>query len=508
MRATVCRSVFFAFSLFSAVSVPLAAQSLGKLSFANSGAAGAQADFLRGMLYLHSFEYADAARSFQAAQNKAPGFALAYWGEAVSYNHGLWDEQDLQAGRAALAKLGATPAERAAKAPTAREKTLLESVELLYGEGTKPRRDTLYAQVLDRLSAANPADDELKLLYALALMSEGQGVRHTQTYMRAGALALEVLERQPNHPGAAHYVIHAFDDPVHASLGLRAARAYSRIAPDAAHAQHMTTHIFLALGMWPETITQNTIASGTDRTKWQPGHYTYWLHYALLQQARAGEAADLLELLWKNSGPSASAGRRLHLSMARGQQVITGERWDDPALAWNIPLDDAGALARAADGFVRGYAGLKRGDLGTAEKALVDIQKAKEAAPSRYGGQPQTPVLLEGELRALLLRAQGNKAESLTLLSAIGDSLDAMPMDYGPPDLPKPPRELLGEWLLADGDAAGAQRAFTRALEMTPGRLRSLEGLAQAASRTGDTAVAERARAQLASNVVRKEAAR
>ncbi len=493
-------------SVLSVLSVPLYGQALGKLTFANSGAAAAQADFQRGLLYLHSFEYFDAAQSFQAAQTKDPGFALAYWGEALTYNHGLWNEQDLAAGRAALAKLGTTPAARAAKAPTPREKALLESVEVLYGEGSKERRDTLYAQVLERVSAANPTDDELKLFYALALMSEGQGVRHTQTYMRAGAMAIEVLERQPDHPGAAHYVIHAFDDPVHASLGLKAARAYSRIAPDAAHAQHMTTHIFLALGMWPETISQNIIAAGPDRSKWQPGHYTYWLHYALLQQGRNREAAELLELLWKNLGSSASGGRRLHLVLARGQQIITAERWNDPSLSWNIPLEDGGAVPRAADAFARGYAALKRGDRSAAEQALTELQQAKTAPPSRYGGQPQIVSFMANELRAALLHAEGKKAEAIALLSAVGDSLDALPMDYGPPDMAKPPRELLGEWLLADGDAAGAQRSFTRALELAPGRLRSLEGLAAAATRTGDTAVAERARALLSGNTVRKEA--
>lgn len=500
------RAALSALSLFSS---PLAAQALGQLSFPNSGAAAAQQDFRLGMLYLHSFEYADAAGSFRAAQAKDPQFALAYWGEAMTYNHGLWDEQDLAQGRAALAKLGPSAAERAASAPTPRERGLLESIELLYGDGSKTRRDTLYAQRMELLSQAHPSDDEIRLLHALALMGQGQGVRHTQTYMRAGALALEVLERQPEHPGAAHYVIHAFDDPVHAALGLRAARAYSRIAPDAAHAQHMTTHIFLALGMWPETISQNTVAAGPDRSRWQPGHYTYWLHYALLQQGRFDEAAELLELLKRNAGTSASVGRRLHLTLARGQQIMTGERWADPALEWRLSVEDGGAMPRAADAFVRGYAALRRGDRAGADRALAEIRKASGASPSRYGGLPQIPSLLEGELRAAMLRAEGQRAEGIAALMAVADSLEALPLEYGPPDIPKPPRELLGEWLLADGDPAGAQRAFLRALELAPGRLRSLQGLAQAAARTGDTAVADRARAHLPSGAAApKEGAR
>ncbi len=493
---------------FTLSTSPAYAQSLGQLTFPNSGAARAQTDFVRGMLYLHSFEYGLAAQSFQAAQTKDSGFALAYWGEAMTYNHGLWDEQDLAAGRAALARLGASASQRAAKAPTAREKGLLEAVDLLYGEGSKAQRDTLYTQVLERLSTANPKDDEIKLFYALALMSESQAVRNVPTYMRAGAMALEVLERHPNHPGAAHYVIHAFDDPTHAPLGLRAAHAYSRIAPDAAHAQHMTTHIFVALGMWPETVSQNIIASGPDRSRWQPGHYTYWMHYALLQQGRFDEAAELLDLLRRNSGSGASFGRRMHLTLARAQQIATGQRWDDPALGWDLSVSDGGATPRAIDAFVQGWAQLNRGDRAAAERTLGELVQLQGADPGRYGGSPKVPALLAGELRAALLRAQDKKAEATAMLAAVSDSLDALPLEYGPPDMVKPPRELLGEWLLADGDAAGAQHALTRALELLPGRLRSLQGLAEAASRTGDVAVADWARAQLAKNPARKEAAR
>ncbi|MEZ4586607.1 MAG: hypothetical protein R2909_09435 [Gemmatimonadales bacterium] len=281
--------------LVAAAAVAPAAAQLGSVAFPSSGSAAAQPAFLRGVLLLHSFEYGRAAQAFREAQQADPGFALAYWGEAMTYTHPIWNEQDLPAARAALARLGATPEARAAKAPTERERGYLAAVEVLYGEGPKERRDTLYQRAMERLAAAHPEDLEARALDALALMGLSQGTRNVPTYVRAGAIALDVLRANPEHPGAAHYVIHAFDDPVHAPLGLPAARAYSKIAPDAPHAQHMTTHIFLALGMWSDVVAQNTVAAGPDSARWRPGHYTSWLGYGLLQQGRVREAAALLD---------------------------------------------------------------------------------------------------------------------------------------------------------------------------------------------------------------------
>jgi tetratricopeptide (TPR) repeat protein len=477
---------------------PITAQQdrLGTLSFPTSGTPAAQPDFIRGVLLLHSFEYDDARGAFRAAQAKDSGFAMAYWGDALTWTHGLWNEQNLDSARAALARLAPTPAARAAKAATARERAWLGTVEALYGDGPKARRDTLYARALEQLVRDHP-DDEARLFHALAIMSESQAVRNVPAYMRGGAMALDVFARQPDHPGAAHYVIHAFDDPVHAPLGLPAARAYSRIAPGADHAQHMTTHIFLALGMWQETVAQNVAASGPDSAKWQPGHYTYWMHYGLLQQGRYDEAAKLLDRLHAQIPASASLGRRAYLGNTRAQHVLNAERWNDPSLAWPLRLDDAGSVPQAVAAFTVGYAALQRGDRAAAQRALASIDAVRGKPAGPLGGLPEMPAVLADELRAALLRAEGKKADAERLLRAAGESAAKLPAEYGPPDLVKPPQELLGEWLLADGNAPAAQQAFARALELWPGRLRSLQGLSAAAAKAGDTAVADAARAQL-----------
>jgi tetratricopeptide (TPR) repeat protein len=446
--------------------IPLdTAPRLGTITFPTSGAPAAQENFLRGVLYLHSFEYDAAAESFRAAQEKDPGFVMAYWGEAMTHTHPIWNEQDLSAARGALSRLGPTSEARVARAGTARERAWLGAVEVLYGEGSKARRDTLYEAAMASLAADYP-DDEATTFHALAIMGLSQGVRNVDAYMRAGALALPVFERNADHPGAAHYVIHAFDDPTHATRGLDAARAYAGIAPGAAHAQHMTTHIFLALGMWPEVISQNIVASGPDRSKWQAGHYTYWLHYGLLQAGRVDEAAALLDTLRAHAGASAAAGRRAILALSRAQQVITGERWNDPALYWTLELGDIGPATRAADGFALGFAAMKRGDLADA----AAIATAMRVLPGG-AGPASVPVLIARELEASLVRARGDKAEAERLLRAVIAEAGALPVEFGPPDFVKPPLELLAEWLREDGRVDEARRAYEAAAAVTPGRL-------------------------------------
>jgi tetratricopeptide (TPR) repeat protein len=447
---------------------------LGTIGFHTSGAAAAQADFNTGVLYMHSFEYELAADAFRAAQANDPGYAMAYWGEAMSHTHPLWNEQDSIAARSVLARLAPTREARAAKAPTARERAWLDAVEILYGEGSKPRRDTLYARAMERLAAEYP-DDEARAFLALAYLGLNQAVRDVPSYMRAGAIALDILQRNPDHPGAAHYAIHAFDDPAHAPLGLGAAQAYSGIAPGAAHAQHMTTHIFLAMGMWPEVISQNTIASGPDRERWTASHYTYWLHYGLLQSGRIDEATALLDELHAHEGSNPSRRGRVHLALARAQQAVTAERWNDPALAWPLASESLHPIVAAVDEFTRGFSALQVGDVKTAATAAATLERNANSA-----GADQIPGLLARQLQAALSRARGDTSGAELQLRAVASAAAALPVEFGPPDFVKPPYELLGEWLLADGRPADARQAFEAALALMPERLLSLRGLKQA----------------------------
>lgn len=477
--------------LFGAVGT-LSAQSprLGTIDFPTSGSAKARPHFVTGVLYLHSFEYDDALKAFRTAQELDPGFAMAYWGEAMTYTHPVWDEQDRGAALAALGRLAPTREARRAKAPTAREQGYLEAVEILYGEGSKASRDTAYAAAMERLSAAYPSDLEAKSFYALSLLGLNQGVRDVPTYMRAAALADEVFRVNPDHPGAAHYLIHSFDDPVHAPLGLRAARAYSGIAPGAAHAQHMTTHIFVALGMWDDVVSQNEIAAGHDHDAWMPGHYTVWLGYGYLQQGRYEEALHHLETLRRNLRTGEPKRQRESLAMARAHYVVNTEQWDNRAVQWPLRTDDLHPDTRAAVALVEGLAAYRRG-------ATAAVAQARDRAALLPRDSSTLAPIVERELHALAILDRGAADSAVALLRSATALEDAMPVDFGPPALVKPSHELFGEVLLQLRRPKEAVTEFQRALALAPKRSRSLLGLARAASAAGDERTAARASAEL-----------
>src|SRR6266513_359247 len=225
---------------------------LGKVEFPTSGSDHAQSHFLRGVAALHSFWYEEALEAFRAATKADPDFMMGYWGEAMVHNHPIWKEQDTEAARQVLTKI-----KDSAKL-TPRERAYLNAVAVLYGEGDKAARDKAYAAAMERLYRDYPEDLEADCFYALSLLAvASKPDDQRRTRIQAGAIALDVFNKSPNHPCAAHYTIHAFDDPDHAILALPAARRYARIAPESHHALHMPAHIFLQLGMWPEAAASN-----------------------------------------------------------------------------------------------------------------------------------------------------------------------------------------------------------------------------------------------------------
>ena len=237
--------------------------SVGSLDFQTSGSPEAQERFLRGIAILHSFGWKQAIVEFQAAQRIEPDFAMAYWGESLCYNHPLFGEQDGESPRQVLARLAPTRAARRAKAPTEREKGFLDAVEILWGEGDWRDNRVAYMEAMRRLYERYPDDDEVATFTAVATLSAARAMndRSFRHEMRAGAIALKVFGKNPDHPGAPHYAIHAFDDPTHAPLALPAALRYAEIAPAVAHARHMPTHIFIQHGMWDYVSNHNQIAS-------------------------------------------------------------------------------------------------------------------------------------------------------------------------------------------------------------------------------------------------------
>lgn len=271
---------------------------LGEIHFPNSGAPAAQRDFMRGVLLLYSFEYGDARRAFRAAERIDPSFAMAYWGEAMTYDEPIWYEEDLVGAHAALAKLAPTAAQRAAKTPTTRERMYLAAVEQLYGPGDKTQRDARYSAAMLELVRKFPHDLNARTFYALSLLGLSNGVRNIHNYMRAAAEAEEVLQIDPCQPGALHYLIHASDDPVHAILALQAARRLAEVAPASEHAVHMPSHIYMALGMWNHVIRANLASIKIARANRMTGyHQMMFLIYAYLQENQRPQAAKWIRLI-------------------------------------------------------------------------------------------------------------------------------------------------------------------------------------------------------------------
>ena len=462
------------------------AQDLGQITFPNSGSAQAQAGFIRGVLLLHSFEYERAAAAFRDAQLIDPSFALAFWGEAMTFNHPIWNEQDRSAAQSVLRRFGPTAESRRLRIPTAREQAYFDAVEALFGpDGSKETRDTLYAEAMQSLVERFPSDLEAKAFYALALLGLSQGERNVATYMRAAAVAQEVFDANPRHPGAAHYIIHSFDDPVHAPLGLKAARAYATIAPDAPHAQHMTTHIFLAMGMWDEVVSQNTIAAGPH--PWRPGHYTSWLGYGYLQQGRFTDALSQLEEVFDNVGANAPPGRRAYLADMRANYVIGTERWNSSVLNWELDFSGIDFWGtRGRDAFLAVFSALKRGEAVDSTNALSTLMRSMDV-------DDRSTRIQMMELRALFALREGRLDAVRHWMYEATALEENMPFEFGPPVVVKPSHELFGEILLEMGEPAEAQAEFELALRLAPNRTLSLIGLGRAAAAAGDHKTALRA---------------
>jgi tetratricopeptide (TPR) repeat protein len=458
-----------------------------------------QAKFLEGLLALHSFEYEDARTAFKDARVLEPDFAMAAWGEAMTYNHPLWMREDLEAARAVLETLGPDAATRRAKAGTERERAYLDAVGILFGEGEKLERDIAYSEAMGRLAEAWPDDLDAASFYALSLLGTCHEGRDTATYMRAAAVVEEVFAKNPRHPGAAHYLIHSYDDPVHAPLGLRPARIYAEIAPAAEHALHMPSHIFLALGMWPDVVASNidSYEAGEARRKRKGQgverrgyHALWWLFYAHLQRDEVEEAHRLMQIVVEDAELSDNPRTRTHLAYLRAAWAVETGDWERLPPAPDFTDLDPSQIA--ANLFADGLGALHRGDVEEARAVLGELathtdngaaaEASCHAAPTagygRFGEVDRGPVaIMELQLQGLVARAEGRVEEAVARLEEAAELEAERPFGFGPPTPPKPSHELLGEVLLELGRQGEARDAFEHALERAPRRAHSLAGL-------------------------------
>jgi tetratricopeptide (TPR) repeat protein len=494
--------------------------SLGAVAFPNSGAPGAQSAFLRGVAWLHSFGYEEAIDAFREAQKIDAGFAMAYWGEAMSFNQPLWFHEELEPGRAALRKLGPTPAERAAKVKTAREQGYLAAVEALYGAGDKRTRDLKYGEAMAALAGKFSSDDEAQSFYALSLLAVlPRGDQALPLRQKAGAILEGVFARNPKHPGAAHYILHAYDHGALAAKALPAARAYTAIAPAASHALHMPAHAFVQLGLWEEAATSDR-ASWDASVQWaarrglantmRDFHSLTWLHYEWMQLGRFKEAAGALALVdeaLRAVKPSDQIGGHQYMDSAigrgigpealrndrgsmRARYVIDGARWSE--MQGQSTFDGIDEL------FALGMSAAKRGDRTRVEAAIEELRKA--SSPSQPAELREQAEILLCELQAIHLFAQGKQADGLAQMDRATLLQGRMPKPIGRPFPVKGADELYGELLLEAGRPQAAIEWFNKTLTRTPNRSRAVLGLARARSKAGDLAGSRQAYKQFLQN--------
>lgn len=475
---------------------------LGEINFTATGKKEAKPFFEKGLLLLHSFEYPDAAEEFKKARETDPGFVMAYWGEAMTHNHPLWRYQDIDKASTVLNQLAPSADDRVAKAKTEIEKDFIRSINILYGKGNKPERDRKYADFMESLYKKYAGNPEVACFYSLSLIGSVEVGRDKATYEKAADIVKQVIARYPKHPGALHYLIHAYDDPDHAALALTTADAYAVTAPDAGHALHMPTHIYLALGMWDKVVSSNEVswAAGEKRKERKKltndalnYHAFHWLLYGYLQQGQKQKAKKVLEDMKKYTDELGSGRAREHMVYIKTTYLTETNEWEPDIASIEVPQKDLNIATRAMDYFINGwYAFLKKDEpslAGIIQKLsgerLIDLERVSNRGTAMCGSinsaipnllDVQYAEVMEMELKALQawLKKDLNGTEYwFKKATALENSIS---YSYGPPSIVKPSNELYGEWLLEIKKPKEALTQFELSLKAAPKRILSLQG--------------------------------
>jgi tetratricopeptide (TPR) repeat protein len=478
---------------------------LGTVTFPTSCMPAAQAKFTRAVALLHSFWYEEAEKGFRGAAAIDPQCGMAWWGVAMSNYHPVWPSPyapaELARGVAAAAKA------KAIGAKTAREQGYIDSIAAFYNDAEHVDLNTrarAYEAGMQRLTAAFPDDDEAAIFYGLSLIAHGMSVPTDKTYAyqkQAAEIFNRLLKTHPDHPGIAHYLIHSFDYPALAPLALDAAYAYAKIAPSSPHALHMPSHIFVRLGMWPETIESNLKSSNAAREHAAHAHpgsvsfddlhasdYLAYAHLQLGQDEPVRQLADKLAAI-KALDTENFAGYYAMASVP-ARYALERKRWSDAAALTVRPAEfpwDRYAYAEAVTYFASGM-GKARG--GNPAGAHADVEKLKQLRQmlldqkNTYWAN-QVTVQIDA-VDGWTAHAEGHDDAAEASLRKAADLEDSMDKSPVTPGSILPAREMLGDFLLMTSRPQEALDAYERSLKDSPGRLNGLSGAAHAAQLAGD----------------------
>ena len=492
---------------------------LGRLSFETTCKPDAAALLQRGLGWLHSFEYAEAARTFSEAAAADPGCGVAHWGVAMSYYHPLWappSAAELEKGRDALAKA------QQAGANSQRERDYIAAIGTFYRDSDRldhKTRALAYSAAMEHLHERYPDDREAAVFYALSLIAAGT-MDNDPAFSKekaAGAILNRVLALEPDHPGVAHYLIHSFDYPQLAEYALPAARRYAGIAPASPHAQHMPSHIFVRLGLWDEAIKSNLASEAASRalakaqglpdSSSERLHAMDYLAYAYLQTGRDAEAQRVLSdlnALKRADPPVFSVAYAATAIPAR--LLLERRMWREAAslrLQDNVrqlaPLGEY-RWGEAHVQFARAIGAVRSGDAAAARSELAKLQEIEQSLvvpPGTYDWKTQ--VSIERQIaEAWLARAEGRNEEAERLMRAAADLDDSSEKHPVTPGAILPAREQLGELLLELDRPAEALAEFEASLRRAPRRLAGLHGASRAAKLAGNAKKASAYYSQLA----------
>ena len=471
---------------------------LGEVHFPTSCAPGVEATFEEGVALLHSFQYKAADEAFKQVARQDPDCAIAYWGQAMSRWEALWDRPDaatLQAGHADLEKAANL------KAETRREREYIAAAAAFYQQDPKldyAARVASYSRAMGRLHEHYPEDGEAAAFYALSLIAlPAEGDADLANRKQAIAILDKLFAAEPDHPGAAHYLIHAADTPQFAPLGLEAARRYAKIAPASAHALHMPSHIFTRLGLWQESIASNlaSAAAAADATEKGLGDAHYQLHaldfleYAYLQNGQKAEAEHVIDEVRQVPG---ATQEEIEDSQATFRARYAIETHDWKMAADLKPPSSGGAYRQDVTWWARAIGAARSGDVGAARADVGKLAAASADAKARSKGQGYEvkagKTIHQLEAEAWLAYAEGHPDDALRTLGAAADREDAEGVD----SLSMPAREMLGDMLMESNRPQAALAAYETALKESPHRFDGLEGATRAAQLAGKPQVAVR----------------
>jgi hypothetical protein len=467
---------------------------LGKVHFETSCRPEAQKLFDRAMLYQHSFWYRASQKVFDDVLKADPECGIAYWGIALSVllnPHVAPPAKNLAEGAAAIAK------GKSVGAKTERERDYIDALAVMYADYDKVDHRTrilAYAKAMEQLAQRYPQDDEAQIHYALALNTSASPADKTYANQLKGAAILEpIFARQPQHPGVAHYLIHLYDYPPIAEKGLNAARLYAKIAPDAAHAQHMPSHIFTRVGYWQESIDSNAVS---QRVAKEAADFHDQLHamdyqvYAYLQLGQDTKAKAALDDMTTVKGFTETflpGPYALAISPAR----YAIERSDWKAAAALEVRPSPLAQVQAITYFARALGEARSGNPEAAKADIAKLgelrDKLREAKDAYWSEQVD---IQQKVASAWVLYAEGKYDDAVNAMSAAADAEDKTEKHPVTPGVPKPARELYGVMLLERGMPNEALAAFETTLKKEPNRLGAYVGAAKAAEKSGDSAKA------------------